>query len=61
LANKGYNEIRETALLVGCEYKLAGNARLFVEHYVDEHREYFALFSNTPNSYLPLTITTNEL
>ena len=56
---KSYNEICKTALLVDYSYKLAGNAGLWVEHYVDEHREYFALFGET--STLPLTITTNDL
>lgn len=61
MANKGYNEIRATALLVDYSYKLAGKYGLWVEHYVDEQREYFALFGETHNSLLPLTITTNEL
>jgi hypothetical protein len=61
MANLSYNQIRESCLLVGCDYKLAGKYSLFVEHYVDEQCEYFALFSSTPNSYLPLTITSNEL
>lgn len=63
MANQSYYEIRENCELVACGYKLAGKAQLFVEHYLDRFhkREYFALFSNTPNSYLPLTITTNEL
>ena len=61
MANKSYHEIRATSLLAGCSYKKAGDASLFVEHYVDEHREYFALFSEKPNSYLPITITYNEL
>lgn len=59
--NKGYNEIRETCLLVDYSYKLAAKCGLWVEHYVDENREYFALFSETSTSQLPLTITTNEL
>ena len=56
---KSYNEIRKTALLVDYTHKLAGNASLWVEHYVDEQHEYFALFGET--STLPLTITTNDL
>lgn len=56
---KSYNEIRDTCLLVDYSYKLAGKHGLWVEHYVDEQREYFALFGYT--SHLPLTITTNEL
>ena len=59
LANKSYNEIRESALLVGYNYKLATNHGLWVEHYVDETYEYFALFGET--SQLPLTIITNEI
>jgi hypothetical protein len=57
--NKSYNEIRETCLLVGYNYKLAGKHGLWVEHYVDEINEYFALFGYT--SHLPLTILTNEI
>lgn len=56
---KSYNEIRETCLLVDYNYKLAAKYGLWVEHYVDEHREYFALFGE--NSTLPITITTNDL
>jgi hypothetical protein len=56
---KSYNEIRETCLLVDYNYKLAGKYGLWVEHYVDEIQEYFALFGET--GILPLTITTNEL
>lgn len=59
--NKGYNEIRETCLLVDYNYKLAAGAGLWVEHYVDEQREYFALFSETSNNYFPLTITSKSL
>ena len=59
--NKGYNEIRETCLLVDYAYKLAAGAGLWVEHYVDEQREYFALFSETSNNYFPLTITSKSL
>ena len=63
LANKAYYEIRENCMLVSCGYKLAGKARIFVEHYLDTfHKcEYFALFPETPNSYIPLTITRNEI
>lgn len=56
---KSYNEIRESSVLVDYDYKLAGNSGLWVEHYVDETHEYFALFGET--SQLPLTITTNEI
>ena len=58
---KSYNEIRATALLVDYSYKLAGKAGLWVEHYVDETHEYFALFGEQSNSNFPLTITNNEL
>lgn len=61
MANLSYIEIRETCWLVGYNYKLAAKHGLWVEHYVDEQREYFALFSQTSTSPLPLTITTNEL
>lgn len=63
LANLSYYEIRENCELVACGYKLAAKCELFVEHYLDHFhkREYFALFSAKPISYLPLTITTNEL
>lgn len=57
--NKSYNQIRESALLVSYSYKLAGKHGLWVEHYVDEVQEYFALFGET--SQLPLTILTNEI
>lgn len=57
---KSYNEIRATTLLVGYAYKLAGNAGLWVEHYVDEQREYFALFGENSVNDLPLTITYND-
>jgi hypothetical protein len=59
MANQSYNEIRKTCLLVDYNYKLAGKYGLWVEHYVDETHEYFALFGET--SQLPLTITINEL
>ncbi len=61
--NSSYYEIRENCELVACGYKLAGKHSLFVEHYLDafHKREYFALFSDTPNSYLPITITSNDL
>jgi len=63
MANQSYYEIRDNCELVACGYKLAGKSSLFVERYLDHFhkREYFALFSTTPNSYLPLTITTNDL
>lgn len=61
MANLSYLEIIHTCLLVSCEYKRAGDSQLFVEHYVGPEREYFALFSNTPDSYLPITITSNEI
>lgn len=55
--NKSYHEIRETCMLVDYDYKLAAGAGLWVEHYVDEQREYFALFGEHSDSLLPLTIT----
>jgi len=58
---KSYNEIRESCLLVSYSYKLAGKHSLWVEHYVGPTHEYFALFSETSEANLPLTITTNEL
>lgn len=58
---KSYNEIRDTCLLVGYDYKLAAGAGLWVEHYVDEQREYFALFSPNSTAQLPLTITYIDL
>lgn len=58
---KSYNQIRESCLLVDYSYKLAAKHGLWVEHYVDEQREYFALFGETSDSQLPLTITTNDL
>ena len=58
---KSYNEIRNTCLLVSYDHKLAGNAGLWVEHYVDEQREYFALFGEQSDSQLPLTITSQLL
>lgn len=57
---KGYNEIRKTCLLVDYSYKLAANSGVWVEHYVDEQREYFALFTDQ-SGYFPLTITTLTL
>jgi len=54
---KSYNEIRDTCMLVDYSYKLAAGAGLWVEHYVDEQREYFALFGERAESLLPLTIT----
>ena len=59
LANKSYNQLQETCLLVGYNYKLAAKHGLWVEHYVDETHEYFALFGET--SQLPLTVVSNEL
>lgn len=59
--NKSYNELRATCMLVDYNYKLAAKCGLWVEHYVGETHEYFALFSETSTSQLPLTITQNEL
>lgn len=59
--NKSYHEIRETAMLVDYDYKLAGKAGLWVEHYVDDTKEYFALFGENQTSELPLTITYKTL
>jgi hypothetical protein len=56
---KSYNQIRDTCLLVEYNYKLAGKYGLWVEHYVDEINEYFALFGET--STMPITIIKNEL
>ena len=63
LANDSYYEIRDNCQLVSCGYKQAGKSQVFVEHYLDKHHncEYFAMFSDAPNSYIPLTITKNEL
>lgn len=63
LANDSYYEIRENCQLVSCGYKQAGKSQVFIEHYLDTFHncEYFALFSDQPNSYIPLTITKNEL
>lgn len=58
---KSYHEIRETCLLVDYSYKLAAKCGLWIEHYVDEQREYFALFSPDSPSLLPLTITSITL
>jgi len=58
---KSYNEIRETCLLVDYSHKLAAGAGLWVEHYVDEQREYFALFGETSEQLLPITITSITL
>ena len=55
--NKGYNEIRETCLLVDYVYKLACKSALWIEIYQDKTHEYRALFSPTGTSLLPLTIT----
>lgn len=41
--------------------KQAAKGSLWVEHYVDESREYFALFGEENCSHLPLTITSIEL
>lgn len=54
---KSYTEIQDTCLLVDYSYKLAAGAGLWVEHYVDEQREYFALFGEKSESFFPLTIT----
>lgn len=58
---KSYNEIRQSCLLVDYSYKLAAGCGLYIEHYVDEQREYFALFSPQSSSELPLTITSISL
>lgn len=59
--NKSYLEIRESCLLVNYSHKLAAGAGLWVEHYVDEQREYFALFGENSTSQLPITITHIDL
>jgi len=59
--NKSYHEIREACLLVDYSYKLAAGRGLWVEHYVDEQREYFALFGTDSSSNLPITITSIPL
>ena len=58
---KSYNEIRDTCLRAGYSYKLAAGCGLWIEHYVDEQREYFALFSPVSHPPLPLTITSIPL
>ena len=58
---KTYNEIRETCLLVDYRWGLAAGGSLWAEHYVDEHREYFALFGEDSTNQLPLTITYKNL
>lgn len=55
--NKGYNEIRETCLLVDYVYKLACKSALWIEIYQDKTHEYRALFSPESISPFPLTIT----
>lgn len=58
---KSYNEIRQSCMLVDYEYRLAAKCGLWIEHYVDEQREYFALFSPESTSQFPITITSIEL
>ena len=57
--NKSYNEIREICELVSYDYKLACNAGLWVETYMDydHNRIYHALFTPSGTSHLPITIT----
>lgn len=56
---KGYNEIRATCELVSYDHKLACNAGLWVEEYMDydNNRIYHALFTETGTSHFPNTIT----
>jgi hypothetical protein len=61
MANLSYQQLRETCLLVGYNYKLAAKHGLWVEHYVGPTHEYFALFTETSQSQLPLTIIPHEL
>jgi hypothetical protein len=55
--NKGYNEIRETCLLIDYVHKFAAKGSLWIEIYQDKTHEYRALFSPTGTSLFPLTIT----
>jgi hypothetical protein len=54
--NKSYTQIRETCQLLDYSYKLAGKYGVWVEHYRDQEREYFALFGDTATD-MPTTIT----
>jgi hypothetical protein len=58
--NKSYCEIRETCQLLDYSYKLAGKYGVWVEHYRDETREYFALFGEYATD-IPTTITYLDL
>ncbi len=58
---KTYTEIRKSCLLVDYRWGLAAGGGLWCEHYVDEQREYFALFSEDSTNPLPITITYKNL
>ncbi|MFY8212233.1 MAG: hypothetical protein ACOVLB_06195 [Candidatus Nanopelagicus sp.] len=57
MGNKGYQEIRDSCLLIDYEYKFAAKYALWIEVYQDRTHEYRALFSPQGTSLLPLTIT----
>lgn len=61
MSNKSYNEIVSTCKLIDYKLELAANARLWVEYWQDEKKEYRALFSETGNSAFPLTYFTKDL
>lgn len=59
--NKGYWDIRNTCQLVEFTRKLAGNSVLWVEHYIDGDNNYYALFTDTGTSQLPITTISTSL
>lgn len=59
--NKSYNEIVKSCLLVDYKEEFAAKGSVWVEYWVDEAKQYKAVFSNFRDSFLPITIYTNEL
>ena len=61
MANKSYNEIVKTCLLVDYKEEFAAHGSIWAEYWVDENKTYRAIFTNQQTGFLPHTIYTDEL
>lgn len=58
---KGYTEIVKSCLLVDYREELAGKHSIWAEYWVDETKQYRAIFTNQQVSFFPHTIYTDHL
>lgn len=61
MANLSYQKIMETGRCTDYGLYYAGNFALWTETWLVGTTEYRALFSTRDNTFLPLTITKNEI